>query len=221
MSSNPLPKVIGIGAGGHARVVLDILRLMGEVAVIGLTDDSPSLTNCAVDGVKVIGTLKCLERIRMDDCEFAFMGIGGVGDNRPRAEVFRRVQSFGFRFVNAIHPSAVVASSVTLGTGVTLAAAVVLNPGARVGSNVIINTGAIVDHDCEIGDHVHIAPGATLSGTVTVEALAHIGTGAVVKQGIRIGEGALIAAGAVVVEDVPARAAVAGVPARAMKHGGG
>lgn len=215
-----MTRVVGIGAGGHARVVADALRRMGGFEIVGLTDPDPRLQGVEIDGVPVLGGDDVLPRLRREGVEAAFMGIGGVGDNRPRAEVFKRVQSLGFVFVNAIHPAAVVASSVRMGMGVTLAAASVLNPGVRLGSDVIVNTGAIVDHDCEIADHVHIAPGATLSGSVSLGPLVHIGTGAVVKEGIRIGEASLIAAGAVVVEDIRAGAVVAGVPARAMKHGG-
>ncbi len=90
----------------------------------------------------------------------------------------------------------------------------VIQNGCVIGDNAIINTGSIVDHDCMVGEHVHIAPGAVLSGGVTVGPMTNVGTGATVIQGIRIGEGAVIGAGSVVVDDVPAYAQVAGVPAK-------
>ena len=41
-------------------------------------------------------------------------------------------------------------------------AGVVINAGTKIGENVIINTGAIVEHDCIIDHHGHIATGARL-----------------------------------------------------------
>jgi UDP-perosamine 4-acetyltransferase len=81
---------------------------------------------------------------------------------------------------------------------------------------VILNTASVVDHDCVVGDHVHLSPGARLGGGVTVGRGSHIGMGAIVIQGLRIGAGALVAAGAVVLRDVGDGDRVAGVPARKM-----
>ena len=76
--------------------------------------------------------------------------------------------------------------------------------GSIVGANVIVNTRASLDHECWIGDHVHLAPGVVLSGMVTVEEGAHIGTGAILIQGVRVGARALVPAGAIVLGNVPA-----------------
>ena len=211
-----MTKIVVIGAGGHARVVMDALLKLGGYEIVGLTDPRADLHGKQVDGVTVLGDDAVLPSLLQQGIRAACMGIGGIGDNRPRANAFDHVRSLGFSFVNVVHPSAVVASTVRMGTGNTLAANSVLNAGAVVGADVIVNTGATVDHECVIGDHVHISPGATLSGGVTVGAMTHIGSGAVVMQGIRIGECALVAAGAVVVRNVAPGAKVAGVPARAM-----
>ena len=53
---------------------------------------------------------------------------------------------------------------------------------------------------------------------VVIEDDVLIGANAVVLEGVRVGRGAVVAAGAVVVEDVPAGAVVAGVPARVIKQ---
>ena len=77
-----------------------------------------------------------------------------------------------------------------------------------------MNCAAVVEHDCVVGAHTHVATGAILCGGVKVGELSHIGAGAVIRQGIRIGARAVVGAGAVVVKDVPDDTTVMGVPAR-------
>jgi len=205
-------QVIGIGAGGHAKVLLDILRLMNEYRVVGLLD--PGCVGTSVGDVPVLGGDELLPRLHAEGTVAAFIGVGGVGDNALRSKLFEKVQAAGFTFINVIHPAAILAQGVQLGQGVAIMAGVIVNPDTRIGDNVIINTGAIVEHDCEIAGHAHISPGAVLCGGVRVGIGAHIGAGATVRQYVTVGERALVGAGAVVVKDVPPGVVVLGVPAR-------
>jgi UDP-perosamine 4-acetyltransferase len=206
-------RVVGIGAGGHAKVVIDILRLMGGYEIVGLLDADKELWGSDVLGVHVLGDDSLLSQLYGQGIHDAFIGVGTVGDTQPRVRLYESARKQGFRIVRAIHPSAVIAKSVEIGHGSTIMAGAIINPDARLGDNVIVNTGVIVEHDCVIGDHAHIATGAVLAGTVTVGRGAHVGAGATVRQGVSIGEGAIVGAGAVVVRDVLAGATVVGVPA--------
>lgn len=212
-------QVIGIGAGGHAKVVLDILRLMNAYHIVGLLD--PDCVGASVGDVLVLGDDELLPRLRAEGVVAAFVGVGGVRDNTLRIRLFEKAQAASFAFINAIHPASVIASSVQLGQGVTIMAGAIINPDTRIGDNVIINTGAIVEHDCEIAAHAHISPGAVLCGGVRVGMGAHIGAGATVRQYVTVGERALIGAGAVVIKDVPPGVVVLGVPARIHPEPGG
>lgn len=206
-------RVVGVGAGGHAKVVLDILRALGCYEVVGLLDAKKELWGTKVLGVPVLGDDGLLLRLYDQGIRDAFVGLGTVGDAQPRARLYERIWGYGFRIVRAVHPEAVIASSVEIGHGPTIMAGAVINAEARLGDNVIVNTGAVVEHDCVIGHHAHIATGATLGGSVVVRNGAHIGLGASVRQGITVGEGAVVGAGAVVVRDVPPWTTVVGVPA--------
>lgn len=210
-------RVVGLGAGGHARVVIDALRLSGGAQLVGLLDPRPELAGTELDGVRILGDDALLDELRHDGVTHAFIGLGGTRDLTARKRLFELAARAGYEFVPVIHPSAVVAVSADLGRATVVLANAVVNPGARLGDNVIVNTGAIVEHDCLIGSHSHIATGARLAGAVEVGEAAHLGIGCSVRQSVRIGSGAIVGAGAVVIQDVPERTVVIGVPARAMR----
>jgi UDP-perosamine 4-acetyltransferase len=210
-------KVVGIGAGGHAKVIIDILSHSPRVQVVGLVELATRLFSETIEGSLILGDDDLLPQLLAEGVGFAFLGIGGVGNNLPRAEAYDRILKLGFDLITAIHPRAVVARSAKLGRGVSIMAGVVVNSAAVIGDNVILNSQCTVEHDCVIGDHVHIAPGATLSGAVQVGRFSHIGTGASVRQGVRIGERVVVGVGSVVIDDVPDGMVVVGAPARPLK----
>lgn len=203
--------VIVIGAGGHAKVVLDTLLASGR-QVIGLTEADPAKHGQHLLGVPILGGDDRLAAYPCDRVEL-LLGLGSVGDASLRRKCFLALHQQGYRFATAIHPAAHIAREVSLGQGTVIMAGAILQPGCQLGENVIINTGARLDHDCRVGDHAHISPGAVLCGEVQVAAAAHIGAGATIIQGINIGEGSLVGAGAAVVRSVPAGRRVTGVPA--------
>jgi sugar O-acyltransferase (sialic acid O-acetyltransferase NeuD family) len=211
-------RVIGLGAGGHAKVVIEILRSYESYELVGLLDPKPELRGKSVLGVPVLGDDGLLPALKGGGVGHFFVGLGGVGDTRPRRRLFELALRHGMKPVDAIHPQAIISPSAVLGEGVTIMPGAVVNAGARLGANVIVNTGAIVEHDCVIGDHVHIATGARLASTVHVGDGAHIGAGATVLQCVRVGESALVGAGAVVIGDVSPGTTVAGCPAQVLQR---
>jgi sugar O-acyltransferase (sialic acid O-acetyltransferase NeuD family) len=206
--------LVGLGAGGHARVLLEILTAEGRYEIIGLLDPNPELHGKSTDGVPVLGGDEMLAALTARGVLHAFMGIGSSSDTRPRQRIFEQAKAAGLQFVAILHPSAVLAPSAEIGEGCAILAGAVVGTGARLADNVIVNTRAVVDHDCRIESHAHIASGAVLAGNVQVGEGAHIGAGAVIRQGLRIGRRAVIGVGAAVVCDVPDEAVFGGVPAR-------
>ncbi|MFH2135433.1 MAG: acetyltransferase [Pseudomonadota bacterium] len=208
--------VILLGAGGHAKVLIDAMRLQ-SVEILGIVDVNSDNKGKMLMGVPVIGGDEELiqyapQQIRLVN------GIGSVRVSSLRREVFETLKNKGYQFERVIHPSSIIAGDVELSEGVQIMAGAVIQAGSKVSANTIINTRASIDHDCLIGRHVHISPGATLSGGIVVGEDAHVGTGAVVIQGIQIGQHSLVAAGAVVTRNVLNNVTVAGVPARELKR---
>jgi UDP-perosamine 4-acetyltransferase len=205
--------IVGLGAGGHAKGLIEIVRLSQLSPLAGLLDARRELWGKDLLGIPVLGDDTLLDAL-LDQVGFFFVGIGGVGDARPRQRLFEWALARGIQPIQAIHPRAIVSGEAKLGVGVQIFAGAIIGAGAEIGTHAIINSGAIVEHDCRIGPHAHVGPGARLAGSVEVGRGAHIGIGATVREGVRIGAGALVGAGAVVVTEVPARATVVGVPAR-------
>lgn len=211
-------KVIGLGAGGHAKVVAEILQLIGGYELVGLLDPRSELWGTDILGIPVLGNDDLLATLLGQGVRYVFIGLGTVGNTWPREQLYKKARQQGFDIVDAVDPRAVVAPSAQLGDGLTIMAGAIINAAAWLGDNVIVNTGAIVEHDCIIGHHVHIATGARLAGAVSVGNHSHIGVGATIRQEIRIGENVVVGAGAVVVKDVPDGVVVAGVPAKFLRE---
>ncbi|MEO1040294.1 MAG: acetyltransferase [Pseudomonadota bacterium] len=212
-------RIVIIGAGGHARVIADIIQAMAKAGsdctVAGYVDSDPAKAGTQWLGAPVLGDDGVLDALQREGrADHFIIGLGTVrGGTALRSQLFNRTAATGLSPFTARHPDAIVASQVSFGAGCAVMPGAVINTGSQIGDNAIINTRAGVDHDCCIGAHAHIAPGATLSGDVSVGEAALVGVGAVCRQGVRIGRGATLGAGAVAVGDVPDGAVALGVPA--------
>jgi sugar O-acyltransferase (sialic acid O-acetyltransferase NeuD family) len=213
-AADPAPQLLPllvIGAGGHARVLVDIAEKQGRYRIAGLLDDRAQMRGTEVLGYPVLGGREVLER---DDAPAH--AIVAIGAPRARAAWQAHLEDRGFQLAVLVHPTASVARGVEIGAGSVLMAGAIVNPGSRLGRGVIVNTGASVDHDCDVGDFTHIAPGARLAGGVRVGPRSHVGLQAGVIQNVVVGADVTVGAGAAVIRPVPDGVTVAGVPARAL-----
>lgn len=204
--------VVILGAGGHAKVLVEAL-LASAKAIVGVVDPDPALAGRTVHGIPIIGNDDEVMKYPKDSVCLV-NGMGSVGCLFRRRELFERFKAKGYTFVPVVHPSAVIASGVELGEGAQVMAGAVIQPGCRIGANTILNTRTSIDHDCRIGDHVHVAPGTVFSGDVSVGNTSHIGPGVTIIQGIAIGQGCVVGAGSVVLKNIPDGVTAYGVPAK-------
>ena len=214
------PRCVIFGAGGHARVLLDLILEAGAAEPWALLDPDRARWGEEVYGVRVVGGDECLPHLAADGVSHFVVGVGSVGRGSARKRLYEIGTACGLAPLTLIHPTAVRSSRATLGSGAQVLPAAVVNAAARLGENVLVNTAAVVEHDCTIGNHVHVATGARLAGGVRVGDAAHIGAGATVLQGRVIGAGAIVGAGATVVRDVAPGDVVVGVPARVLRAAG-
>lgn len=196
-----LPFVV-LGAGGHARVVLEALRSAG-LAAAAVTDPDRSLWGSTIEDVRVAGGDDKLAEYP-PSLHAAAIGVGAARDTRLRRKVHEAAAAAGYALPPVVAASAVVARSARLGAGAQILTRAVVHPAASIGDGAVVNTAAVVEHDCSVGAHAFIGPAAVLCGGVRVGDGAFIGAGAIILPGVSIGAGALVAAGAVVRSEVPA-----------------
>lgn len=205
-------KLVIVGAGGHARVVIELFRATGCHEICGCTSDSADTGD--VLGVPVVGTDDVLPELFRRGVRSLFVAIGA---NQARLKLGRQWREFGFTLPSVVSPAATVSPSAEIGLGVAVMAGAVINASSCVADLAIVNTGAQIDHDCTIGAGVHLGPGSILAGNVQVGEGAFLGVGAKVIPGVRIGAHSVLGAGSVVIRDLPDRVLAVGVPARLVR----
>jgi sugar O-acyltransferase (sialic acid O-acetyltransferase NeuD family) len=204
--------LIVIGAGGHAKVLIEALRQLGR-SIIGIVETPDFQEKKGPFGVEIIGDDSAIFEYPAASVELV-NGIGSLPGSNARWKLYQMFAVKGYRFASVTHPRSCVAEDVVLAEGCQIMAGAVVQPGTRIGRQAIVNTSASIDHDCHLGDGVHIAPGATLCGGVRVGDHAHIGAGASVIQSLSIGPNAVVGAGSVVVKNVADGAVVKSIAAK-------
>jgi len=208
-------KVFIYGAGGHGKVVADML-LAGRVAgFAGFVDDDDKNKGRVILGYRVLGNAAWLkEQAAVADIEIAL----GIGDNSARRVIAERCRGWGAVLRTTLHPSAVVARSAKLGAGTVVMAHATINPDVELGEGAIVNTGAVVEHDVKAGNYVHLSPNSTMGGAAAIGELSLLGTGAIILPGVSVGARSVVGAGAVVVDALPDNVVATGIPAKITRH---
>jgi sugar O-acyltransferase (sialic acid O-acetyltransferase NeuD family) len=206
-----------LGAGGHASVVLALLReLQCEVLCVS---DSALLAQSVLEwqGLPVYDDATVLAQ-HSSSTVFLANGVGFVQTHEPRQRVFNTYAEVGYVFPALVHPFSWVAPNVLVEEGVQIMAGAVVQPDTQLGANTLVNTGARIDHGCRIGPHSHVACGAVLCGNVHLGTHSFIGAGAVVIQGVSLGNHCTVGAGAVVINNHGSHHRLVGSPARALPN---
>jgi len=204
--------IIVIGGGGHAKVVISILKKMQQYHICGYTDfeDIGSILD-----VPYLGSDHELARlIEENEIQYSVTGVGQITCSPKRQNIAEMIARLGLKAPALISPNAVVNEDVEIGEGTVVMDGVVLNPGTKIGKFCIVNTGTIVEHDCVVGDFTHLAPGVTISGGTKIGDNSQVSVGATIIQGIKISADCMIGAGAVVVKNCEQPGVYFGVPAK-------
>jgi sugar O-acyltransferase (sialic acid O-acetyltransferase NeuD family) len=191
------------GAGGHAKVIIDILKERG-ISVVNIFDDNKELNELM--GIPIIH----------DEITPNFPLIISIGNNSIRKKITEKFAEYNY--ITAISTSAIVSDTVVVGKGTVIMQGSIIQSSVNIGEHSIVNTGATVDHDCQIGDFVHIAPGCNFCGNVEVGEGTFIGAGTIIIPGVKIGKWSTIGAGSVIRKNIPDNVLALGNPCKIYKN---
>ena len=195
------PKLILIGAGGHAHACIDVIEQHGGYQIAGLVG-MPGEMHARHLGYEVIATDGDLPQL-VKDYPYALITVGQIQTPDHRIRLHQQVNKLGFQLPAIIAPSAHVSHHATVGSGSIVMHGAIINAGARVGRNCIINTRALLEHDVAVADHCHISTGAILNGDVTIGPGSFVGSGSITKEGLTLGQACLVGMGLAVRHNQP------------------
>ena len=209
-------KIVVIGASGHAKVIIDIVEREGKYEVLGLID-SYKEKGRKTFGYAILGTEKLIPQLI--EKENLYGGILAIGDNYIRQELFYKIKEIqpDFKYVNAIHPHAVIGAKVKIGKGVVIMPGVIVNTQSKIDDFCILNTKSTLDHECKMKKFSSLGPGTNVGGNVKIGECTAISLGAKVIENIDIGKHSVVGAGSLVIRNVGDFKIAFGIPAKEVR----
>jgi len=202
------PKLILIGAGGHAHACIDVIEQHGGYQIAGLVGKPEEMHDHHL-GYAVIGTDDDLPELAKT-IQYALISLGQIKTPAHRIRLYQQVVALGFELPTIIAPSAYVSRHASLGSGTIVMHGAIVNAGVTVGNNCIINTRALLEHDATVANHCHISTCAIINGNAAIGSGSFIGSGAIVKEGASLGLGCLVGMGVAVRHNQPDNAQFVG-----------
>ena len=194
--------ILIIGAGGHSKVIIDIIHELGNYTIAGIYDDNKT---GYFSGIKIIGKISEIENKKSD------YFIIGIGNDKIRKKI---ADEYQLKWATLIHPKTIIAKTATIKEGTVVCAGAIIQTEVEIGKHCIINTNCSIDHESTIGDYCSICPSSTICGQVKVSESSFIGANSTIIQTIEIGKECIIGAGSVVIRNIPNNSKAVGNPAK-------
>jgi len=206
--------VLVIGAGGHAKEILQILTLRDELAHLFFFDEVDPSREAFFGRFPILHRMEDALAVLAEDPRFAL----GIGGTEARGRLAGRFEAAGGRLTGVVSPeSRAGAWNCRIDPGADIMSGVFVSNDVRIAKGVLLNAGCQIHHDAEIGRYSEISPGALVLGGARIGEFVAVGGGAILLPGVTLGDRATVGAGAVVLENVPAGESVAGIPAQPIR----
>lgn len=205
-----------IGAGGHAKEVLEVFYQNNALENIYFFDDvTENMPNMIYQKFKVIKTISEVENLfKIRENTFVL----GVGSSFIRYKLAKKFIALGGKLCSAVSPFAQIGHyEVVLGKGVDIMTNTVITNNVIIGEGTLLNRNTNISHDAIIGKYCEFSPSVNISGNCTIGNFCSFGTGAIVLPKITIGDNVIVGAGAVVTQGVESNSVVVGIPAKVIR----
>jgi len=204
--------MIIIGAGGHAKEILEILCIQDKLKNLFFFDNiTKGLPDYLYDKFKILKTYKEVSDLLIKDNRF----IIGVGSPIIRHRLSQEFIKIGGALTSIIAPNASIGRwNCEIQQGVNIMQKVFISSDVLIEESVLINAGSNIHHDCKIGKYTEISPLVGIGGNCEIGEFCSIGLGAIILPNIEIGNNVIIGAGAVVTKNIKKNSIVSGIPAK-------
>tara|TARA_X000000368_G_C23038138_1_gene715576 strand:- start:1577 stop:2212 length:636 start_codon:yes stop_codon:yes gene_type:complete len=203
--------VVGYGAGGHASIIIEIIKSQKKYKILGLINKK--INQKKLLGLPVIGNDDNLRKI-LKKTNKIFLGVADINDTKKNFKIFLKLKKIGFEIISVIDKSCLISKTVKYKEGFKAFPGSIVNANCKIGRNVLLNTGCIVEHDCVLEDNVQVGPGAYIGGNVLIKKNSFIGLGSRINNNIKIGENCVVGSGSVVICNIKKNQRFAGIPAK-------
>lgn len=212
-----MKKIVVIGTGGHAKVIVDIIEKESIYEIVGFIDNRLDV-GTKILNYKVVGKEEDLKLLSQKKSIYG--GVIAIGDNSIRAKIESSIKSFfpTFNYIKCIHPQSTIARDVCIGLGSVVMAGVIINTSSEIGNHCILNTNSSLDHDNSMMDFSSIAPNAVTGGNVKIGKFSVVGIGATILHGISIGSNSIVGGGSLVLKDIKPNSLYFGNPAKFIRE---
>ena len=212
-----MENILLFGASGHSKMIIDIILKNNTLNLLGFIDSFKTIGE-SVHGFEVLGNESHLSTI-VEKHNITGIIIG-IGDNNARLKVKKQIESLvpKLKFLSVIHPSAIIASDVTIPEGTVIMSGAIINADAKVGKFCILNTKSSLGHDSVLEDYASLASGVTIGGNVKIGHSSAICLSASIIPGIVIGKNTVIGTGAIVLKSIGDNLIAYGNPAKVIRE---
>lgn len=206
-----MKKIIIFGSGNHAKVILGEIVKKRNYSVIGFYDESKKKNQ---EIIKLNGKVYKNIPGKIDLQSTYLHGIIGVGDNKLRKKIQKKIQNINnnFKWASVVSKNSIISSAVKLGMGTFISSNCFININSNIGDHCIINSSSSIDHDNIIKNFVSVGPGTISGGNVKIGETTHIGIGTVIRDNIKIGKNILVGGGSYVNKDLKDNSLYYGIP---------
>ena len=212
-------KVILIGGRGTAIVIGDQIcdaheRYGVDLEVLGLALDDRTGGD-SVGGYPILCGIKELNEKygRFSDVKFIY-SLYRPDVMEERTKLLYDLNIPSDKFLNFIHPSVMMAKSVTLGIGNVFLANVVVNSNAVIGNFNTVNSGTLLGHDIKIGNNNYFAGQVCVGSGLQIGDMNFVGLNSSLRNGIVMGDSNIVGMASNVTKNVGEKEILYGNPAR-------